>query len=45
MGFEYSGQKKTEKQNNTGIPDNMKKRFEEFSSVSFDDVRVHYNSE
>ncbi len=45
MGFEYSEQKKTEKQNNTGIPDNMKKRFEEFSAVSFDDVRVHYNSE
>lgn len=45
MGFEYSEQKKTEKRNNTGIPDNMKKRFETFSKISFDDVRVHYNSE
>lgn len=44
MGFEYSEQKKDEKQNNTGIPDNMKKRFEAFSSISFDDVKVHYNS-
>lgn len=44
MGFEYSEQKKTKKQNNTGIPDNMKKRFEAFSAVSFDDVRIHYNS-
>lgn len=44
MGFEYSEQKKDEKQNKTGIPDNMKKQFEAYSSLSFDDVKVHYNS-
>lgn len=31
-------------QNRTGIPDNMKLRFENLSGHSFDDVRVHYNS-
>ena len=31
--------------NQTGIPNNMKARFENFSGVSFDDVRVHYNSD
>jgi hypothetical protein len=30
--------------NLTGIPDNMKSRFENLSGFSFDDVRVHYNS-
>lgn len=45
MNYGYTETKKEEKQNNTGIPDNMKKRFEAFSSFSFDDVRVYYNSE
>jgi hypothetical protein len=31
--------------NLTGIPDVMKTRFENLSSLSFDDVRVHYNSD
>lgn len=31
--------------NETGIPDGMKKRFENLSGFSFDDVRVHYNSD
>jgi hypothetical protein len=30
--------------NLTGIPDEMKSRFENLSGLSFDDVRVHYNS-
>ncbi len=30
---------------NTGIPAQMKKKFERSSGFSFDDVRVHYNSE
>lgn len=31
--------------NQTGIPDAMKSRFEHLSGFSFDDVRVHYNSD
>jgi hypothetical protein len=31
--------------NQTGIPDNMKSGFENMSGFSFDDVRVHYNSD
>jgi hypothetical protein len=31
--------------NQTGIPDEMKTRFENLSGFSFDDVRVHYNSD
>lgn len=31
--------------NNTGIPGAMKARFENMSGFSFDDVRVHYNSD
>lgn len=31
--------------NVTGIPDTMKSRFENLSGFSFDDVRVHYNSD
>jgi hypothetical protein len=34
-----------QKKNSTGIPDTMKARFESVSGFSFDDVRVHYNSE
>lgn len=30
--------------NITGIPDQMKVQFEEASGMSFDDVRIHYNS-
>lgn len=36
-------QKKNE--NHTGIPDRIKEKFENASGFSFDDVRVHYNSE
>lgn len=36
---------KTNTPNATGIPDVMKGRFENLSGFSFDDVRVHYNSE
>lgn len=32
-------------QNNTGIPIGMQRRFETFSGFSFDDVKVHYNSD
>lgn len=32
-------------QNNTGIPIGMQRRFEAFSGFSFDDVKVHYNSD
>lgn len=31
--------------NQTGIPDTIKKRFENLSDFSFNDVRVHYNSD
>lgn len=31
--------------NSTGIPDRMKQKMEEHSGFSFDDVRVHYNSD
>ncbi len=31
--------------NQTGIPDDMKAQFENLSGFSFDDVRVHYNSD
>lgn len=30
--------------NITGIPDQMKEQFEDASGMSFDDVRIHYNS-
>ncbi len=33
------------KPNRTGIPDNVKAGFESYSGHSFDDVRVHYNSD
>lgn len=32
------------KKNETGIPDNMKQKYESRSGLDFDDVRVHYNS-
>lgn len=31
--------------NQTGIPNDMKVRFENRSGLSFDDVRIHYNSD
>lgn len=33
------------KENNTGLPDNLKSGIESFSSYSMDDVNVHYNSD
>ncbi len=33
------------KENNTGLPDNLKSGIENFSGYSMDDVRVHYNSD
>ncbi|MDE6031367.1 MAG: DUF4157 domain-containing protein [Oscillospiraceae bacterium] len=38
-------EKTASKKDKTGIPGRMKKRFEHSSGFSFDDVRVHYNSE
>ena len=38
-------QKKKKTINQTGIPDDMKEKFERASGFSFDDVRIHYNSE
>lgn len=38
-------QKKTKRPNMTGIPDITKEQFENLSGFSFDDVRVHYNSD
>lgn len=53
--YEYENQKKSDQkyvlhvpqgiQRKTGIPDNLKHRFESRSGYSFDDVRIHYNSE
>ncbi len=37
--------KKKKKPNTTGIPDRLKNRFESVSGFSFDDVKVHYNSD
>ena len=37
--------KKSAPSNMTGIPKDMKKRFENMSGLSFDDVNVHYNSD
>ena len=33
-----------EKQNNTGLPDNLKRGIENLSGMSLDNVKVHYNS-
>jgi len=33
------------KENNTGLPDNLKTRIENLSGYSMDDVKVHYNSD
>lgn len=42
--YEYDS-KKSSQTNRTGIPDSIKSRFENSSGFSFDDVRVHYNSQ
>lgn len=39
-----TSKKKSATRNLTGIPDRMKNQFEQMSGLSFDDVRVHYNS-
>jgi hypothetical protein len=44
-GTAQLAQEETGKANRTGIPDNMKTRFENASGFSFDDVRIHYNSD
>lgn len=43
----YSSQKSPfqKKENNTGLPDNLKSGIENLSGYSMDDVKVHYNSE
>ena len=44
--FEFADARKQEsKPNLTGIPDVTKKKFESASGLSFDDVRIHYNSD
>jgi len=40
----YEQIKKPKKSNTTGIPDSLKSRAEAKTNMSFDDVRVHYNS-
>lgn len=42
--YEYEEKRKTPV-NRTGIPDHVKAKFENRSGYSFDDVKVHYNSE
>lgn len=37
-------QKSSTGTNRTGMPDNMKRKYEALSGLSMDDVRVHYNS-
>lgn len=43
MGEDHMGVK--EQGNQTGIPDGMRRRAEEVSGFSFDDVKVHYGSD
>lgn len=42
--YQYEEKKRTTS-NRTGIPDHVKERFENRSGHSFDDVKVHYNSD
>lgn len=47
MADNYSAQQQRpiqKKENNTGLPDNLKTGIENLSGYSMDDVRVHYNS-
>lgn len=48
MADNYSTQQEKpiqKKENNTGLPDNVKSGIENLSGYSMDDVKVHYNSE
>ena len=40
----YDTKQKSGRVNMTGIPTSMKNRYEAASGLSFDDVRIHYNS-
>ena len=42
--YQYEEKKRTQV-NKTGIPDRVKAKFEDRSGHSFDDVKVHYNSD
>lgn len=42
--LEFAAKEKT-KENRTGIPTQLKERMEQHAGMSFDDVRVHYNSD
>lgn len=42
--YQYEEKKRTQV-NKTGIPDRVKEKFEDRSGYSFDDVKVHYNSD
>lgn len=42
--YEYKTKSPKPAVNRTGIPDSIKASFERRSGLSFDDVRVHYNS-
>ena len=47
MADNYSAQQQQpiqKKENNTGLPDNLKTGIENLSGYSMDDVKVHYNS-
>lgn len=41
----YSGQKRSASQGYTGLSQEMKEKYESLSGYSFEDVRVHYNSD
>lgn len=46
MADKYSSQPPIQKkENNTGLPDNLKSGIENISGYSMDDVKVHYNSD
>ncbi|MDO5970054.1 DUF4157 domain-containing protein [Flavivirga aquimarina] len=48
MANDYSAQQQQpiqKKENNTGLPDNLKSGIENLSGYSMDDVKVHYNSD
>jgi hypothetical protein len=48
MANNYSAQRQQpiqKKENNTGLPDNLKSGIENLSDYSMDDVKVHYNSD
>jgi hypothetical protein len=48
MANNYSAQQQNpiqKKENNTGLPDNLKSGIENLSGYSMDDVKVHYNSD